>query len=193
LITDLSRLPELKKVKSRDAVFPYKADRKDTRTAGRELGVGAVQNGRVTERNDDLSIAVELVRASENTVIWRDQYNRKMRDTLTVEQDISRGVSDKLRLKLTGEERGRLSQRAAQNPEAYQLYLKGRYQWNRRTEGGLPNSVALFQQAIEKDPRYAQAWAGLATRITCWPVIASLNPRTLLSESSVRCDTGSGT
>jgi TolB-like protein len=161
LITNLSRLPRLK-VKSRDAVFAYKARVLDARTVGRELGVRAVLSGRVIERGNDLSIVVELVDARDDTLIWSDQYNRKVSDLLALEPGISQEISERLRLKLTGEERRQLAALPTEDAAAYGLCLKGLYLWNQRTEESLKSSLSYFQQAIEKDPRYALGWAGLA-------------------------------
>ena len=159
LITQLSQVPRLK-IKSRDAAYPYKG--KDAKLAGRELGVRAVLKGRIEQRDDNLSIVVELVDTKDNNLIWRNQYNRKIGDILATEEEISREVYEQLRFKLTGEERKQLAKRSTENVEAYQLYLRARYDWDRATEETFESSVPYFQQAIEKDPRYALAWAGLA-------------------------------
>jgi len=161
LINNLSRLPKLKVI-SRSSAFRYKGRAVDLRTAARELGVRAVLTGRITQRADNLSISAELVDAREDQQLWGEQYNRKLADLLAVQEDISREISDKLRLRLTGEEQKRLVKRATENTEAYQLYLRGRFYWNRRTEEGAKKAIEYFNQAIEKDPSYAQAYAGLA-------------------------------
>jgi len=114
------------------------------------------------QRNDELSISVELVDARDNSHIWGEQYNRKLSDILAVQEAISREVSEKLRVQLTGEEQKRLSKAATENPEAYQLYLKGRYYLSKRTDEGLKKAIEYFNQAIEKDPSYALAYSGLA-------------------------------
>ena len=161
LITGLSRISRLK-VKARDTVFRYKAQDKDIQIVGQELGVRAVLKGRLVHRADSLSIRVELVDARDGTVLWRDQYDRKVADVLAVETDISREISEQLRLKLSGADRQRLAASSTRNAEAYRLYLQGRYYWNRRGEESLKKGAEYFQQAIEKDPSYARAWVGLA-------------------------------
>jgi serine/threonine-protein kinase len=161
LITVLSRVPGLK-VKPRDTVFRYQGQGKDAQQVGRELGVRAVLKGRLVQRGDDLSISAELVDASDGNLLWRDQYSRKAADILAIEREISTEISEQLRLRLSGEEQRRLVTEATRNPEAYRLYLQGRYWWNRRTEEALKKSAEYFEQAIEKDPNYAQAWTGLA-------------------------------
>ncbi len=161
LITSLSRLPRLK-VKSRDAVSRYKGQNKDAQAVGREQGVRAVLKGRLLQRGDVFTVNVELVDARDNTLLWQDQYERRMGDLLAVQQEISRQISAALRLKLTSDEQRNLVKRQTESTEAYQFYLKGRYWWDRRTEEALKKSVEFFDQAIEQDPSYARAWAGLA-------------------------------
>jgi non-specific serine/threonine protein kinase len=163
LITQLSQVPRLK-IKSRDAAYPYQG--KDAKLAGKELGVRAVLKGRIEQRDDNLSIVVELVDTKDDNLIWRNQYNRKIGDILATEGEISREVYEQLRFKLTGEERKQLAKRSTENVEAYQLYLRGRYDWDRATEETYESSAPYFQRAIEKDPRYALAWAGLAMAYT---------------------------
>lgn len=161
LINNLSRLPHMK-IMSRSSAVRYKGKETDVQTIGRELGVDAVLMGRVTQRGDDLSISIELVDARDNRHIWGEQYNRKLSDILVVQEAISREVTEKLRVQLTGEEQKRLNKAPTGNPEAYQLYLKGRYYLSKRTDEGLKKAMEYFNQAIEKDPSYALAYSGLA-------------------------------
>jgi eukaryotic-like serine/threonine-protein kinase len=160
LINSLSHLPNVK-VMSRNSVARYKGKEVDPQTVGRELGVETVLTGRVVERADDLTISVELVDTRDNSHIWGEQYNRKLSDLLAVQLEISREVSEKLRLPLTGEEQQQVAKRYTENPEAYQLFLKGRYYTERRTKEYIERAVKYFQQATEKDPRYALAYAEL--------------------------------
>jgi tetratricopeptide (TPR) repeat protein len=148
-------------VKSRNSVFRYKGRETDAQAVGRELGVRAVLTGRVTQHGDALLIGVELVDVRDNNQIWGEHYNRRLADIVTVQEEISKEISEKLRLRLTGEEQKRLSKPYTENTEAYQLYLKGRYHWNRRPRG-LREGIKYFEQAIEKDPSYALAYTGLA-------------------------------
>ena len=160
LITALSRVPGLK-VKSWDTVFRYQGQDKDIQEVGRELGVGAVLKSRLVQRGDSLSVSAELVDTGDGTVLWRNQYRRPVADLLAIDQEISKEISQQLRSRLTGEEQQRVSARSTRDPEAYRLYLQGRYRWNRRP-AGLEKSKKYFQEAVEKDPGYALAWAGLA-------------------------------
>ena len=161
LINSLSQLPNLT-IMSRNSVFRYKGREADAQAAGRELRVQAVLTGRVVQRGGDLSVSAELVDVRNNSHIWGDQYSRKLSDILAVQEEIVRDISSKLRRRLTGEEQKRLAKRYTENTEAYGLYLKGRYHWNKRTGPDIQKGIAYFQQAIEKDPTYALAYAGLA-------------------------------
>jgi len=161
-ITDtLSQLPNLK-VMSHTAAFRYKGRDVDPLAAGRELKVQAVLTGRVIQHGDDLSIRAELVSSSDNTQIWGEQYDRKLTDVLAVQREIAREISEKLRLRLSRAEKQQLSKQPTQNAEAYQLYMKGRYRWNRRDEESLKKAIEYFNQAIAKDATYALAYAGVA-------------------------------
>ncbi|HSS45646.1 MAG TPA: tetratricopeptide repeat protein, partial [Thermoanaerobaculia bacterium] len=121
-----------------------------------------VVSGKVIQRGDTLVIQADLVDVANGSQIWGDHYDRKLSDILTVQEEIAKEISEKLRLRLTGEEKEQLRKRYTANTEAYQLYLKGRYAWEKRTESGLQQSVEFFTQSIEKDPGYALAYAGLA-------------------------------
>ena len=161
LTNSLSQLPNLK-VMSRNSVFRYKGKEMDALAAGRDLGVRAVLTGRVAQRTDGLTVSVELVDARDNSQIWGRQYNRKFADVLAVQEEIARDISEKLRSKLTGEEQRRVTRRYTDNVEAYQLYLRGRYEWNKFTPEGVGKSIEFFNQAIAVDPTYAPAFAGIS-------------------------------
>jgi serine/threonine-protein kinase len=161
IINSLSQLPHLA-VKSRNVVMLYKGRETDIQGIGRDLAVQAVLTGRLIQRGEVLSISIELIDARNNNHVWGEQYSRKLADLLSLQEDISKEVTEKLRLRLSGEQNEALSKRPTQNTEAYQLYLKGRYFWNKRTAEGFKSGIAHFQQAIEKDPNYALAYAGLA-------------------------------
>ena len=165
LINNLSQLPHLQ-VMARSTVFRYKGPQVDPLQAGRELKVGAVLTGRVTQRGDTLVIAAELVNVAQGNQLWGEQYNRKLTDILAVQTEIARAITDKLQVRLTGEQAERLAKHSTENTEAYQLYLKGRYHWNKRNPEGVRRALEYFQQAIEKDPTYALAYTGLADSYT---------------------------
>ena len=161
LIDNLSQLPKLR-VMSLNSVLRYKGREVDAQTIGRELGVEAVVTGRVTQRGDGLVVSVEMVNVSDNSRLWGGRYDRKLSDLLAVQGELSREVLDKLRLRLTGEQENRAANRYTRNTEAYQLYLRGRYHWNRRAIDDLWKGLENFQRATELDPNFALAWAGLA-------------------------------
>ena len=173
LMNILSQLSNLT-VMSRSSVFHYKGKDIDPHNAGKELGVKAVLTGRVTQRGDNLQISTELMDVENNSHIWGEHYNRKLSDILTVQEEISREISQQLRLKLVGEDERKLAKRSTENTEAYQLYLQGRFYWNKRKADDLQKAVAYFNQAIEKDPSYALAFAGLASTYAILPEYSSL-------------------
>jgi DNA-binding winged helix-turn-helix (wHTH) protein/TolB-like protein/Tfp pilus assembly protein PilF len=161
IIDGISQLPKVR-VMAWSTVTRYKGQKVDPRTAGKDLGVQAVLTGQVSHSGDDLVIQTELVDVQSGTQLWGQQYNRKLSDVALLQAEIARQVSGKLRWRLTGEEEKKIEKRSTTNPEAYQLYVKGRYFWNKRTESGMQKAIEYFQQAIEKDPSYAVAYAGLA-------------------------------
>ncbi|HZS50542.1 MAG TPA: protein kinase [Bryobacterales bacterium] len=161
IINNLSQLPNLG-VMSRSSVFRYKGKEADPEAVGRDLHVRAVLVGRIVRIGENLSVSAELVDTRTNQQIWGEQYNRKFSDLMAVQGEITREISDRLRLRLSGEDKARIARRPTENAEAYQLYLQGRYQWNKRTLDGMQQSIDLFQQAISKDEHYALAYAGLA-------------------------------
>jgi len=161
IIDRLSGLPNLKVI-SRTSAFRYKRREIEAQKVGKELGVEALVTGRVIQRGEDLSVSVELVDAREDKQLWGEQYSRKLADIVSIQQEIATAVSGNLRVRLTSEEKTRLAKPSATNPEAYRLYLKGRYHANQGTAEGYKKGIEYFQQAIEKDPGNALAYAGLA-------------------------------
>lgn len=162
IINNLSQIPRLR-VMARSTVFRYKGrDSIDPREVGYELGVRAVLVGRVLHRGDSLVIKVELVDTNDGSHLWGANYNKRWSDIFSIEEEISREISDALKLKLTRAQKKGLARRYTENAEAYQLYLKGRYHWNKRTEDGIRKSIEYFEQAIALDRKYALAYAGLA-------------------------------
>jgi TolB-like protein len=176
LINSLSQLPKLR-VLPRSRVFRYKGRETDTEKIGRELNVRAVLTGRVVQRGESLNIQAELVDVVADSQLWGRQYNRKFSEIIPVQEEIAKEVAEKLRLRPTGEEQKRLSKRYTENPEAHQFYLKGRYYWNRRTEQAVKRAAEYFQEALDKDPAYALAWAGLADCYVVYSAYSVLPPR----------------
>jgi eukaryotic-like serine/threonine-protein kinase len=161
LTNSLSQLPNLRMI-AHTSAQRYEGRETDPRTAARELGVQAVLTGRVVRRGDQLAVSAELVDARDNSHIWGEQYNRRLSDVLAVQQEIAREIAGRLRARLTGEERRRVTRNYTENVEAYQLYLRGRHHWNKRTGEGLRQAIEYFRQAIDRDPNYALAYSGLA-------------------------------
>jgi len=161
LISSLSQLPNLS-VKARSTVFRYKGKTPEARTIGKELNVQAILNGRVVQRGDQLTLSLELDDAITENVIWSQQYNRKQTDLVTLQSEIAHDVSNKLKTKLSGADAAKVEKTYTTNAEAYQLYLKGKFFWNKRTGESLQQAAELYRQAAEKDPNYALAYSGLA-------------------------------
>jgi serine/threonine-protein kinase len=161
IIYDLSRLTTLKVI-PRSSVFRYKGTQTDPQTVARELGVRAVFTGTIRLVGDNLLISAELIDAKENRLLWGQQYNHRLSDALAVQQEISKNISEKLRLNLSGDEERLLAKRHTESGDAYQEYLKGQFWLNRRNEEGFQKAIEFFNQAVEKDPGYALAYAGLA-------------------------------
>jgi TolB-like protein len=161
IINSLTQLSNLK-VSPRSSVFRYKGKETDPVATGKELGVRAILSGRILQRGDDLIIGAEPVDVRDNKQLWGEQYNEKVSDLLSVQREIAQKISSNLRLKLSGAEQSRITKHYTESPEAYQLYLKGRFYWNERTAESLKKSIEYFNQAIERDPHFALAFAGLA-------------------------------
>ena len=161
VIDRLSGLPNLKVI-SRTSAFRYKQREIEPQKVAKELGVEALVMGRLIQRGDDVSVSAKLVDAREDKQLWGEQYSRKLDDIHSVQQEIATAVSGNLRVRLTSEEKTRLNKSSATNPEAYQLYLKGRYHASQTTAAELKKGIEYFRQAIDKDPGYALAYAGLA-------------------------------
>ncbi len=168
LIKSLSNLPNLN-VKPRSSVFRYKGKDTDMKTIGKELNVEAILNGRVIQRGEQLTLSLELIDVQNDKVLWTESYQRKQSDIVTLQSEIAKDVSTNLKAKLSGTDQTKITKITTSNPEAYQLYLKGRYQWNKRTGESFKQAVEFFNQAVEKDPNYALAYSGLAETYVLFP------------------------
>jgi eukaryotic-like serine/threonine-protein kinase len=161
LIHSLSQFPQLR-VMSRSTVFRYKGRGADPQSVGRDLKVGAVLVGTLVQHGDEIHLQSELVDTRDGTEIWGTQYDRRLSDISAVQQEIVRDISEKLKLRISPTDQKKLAAPKTENWEAYNLYLKGRYYWEKFTDDDIRKSVEYFQQAIDKDPNYALAYAGLA-------------------------------
>ncbi len=170
LINRLSHVSRLKVI-AHNSVFRYKGKQIDPQKVGGELGVQAVLIGRLEARGGELSISGELVDARDGTHLWGDHYERKLSDLQSLQKELAQDMATALRLQLSGDEKTRVTQPSIRNAEAYQLYLKGRYFWNKRTKEGMQKGLECFEQAIRLDPDYAAAYVGLAD---CYGVLSQV-------------------
>ncbi|MDQ2921704.1 MAG: protein kinase, partial [Acidobacteriota bacterium] len=176
IINSLSHLPKLR-VMSLSAVLPYKGQQMDPRVIGRELNVRAVLIGRLKQQGDGLVISTELVDVRDNRRLWGEQYERKLADIQGVQKEISRDISENLRLRLTGDDRRQLAKPYTANSEAYQLYLLGQYHLRKLSKEGLAKALEYFEQAIDKDPGYAPAYVGVAVTYHRFGVLGMMHPK----------------
>jgi len=176
IIDKLAQLPSIKKVIARSSVFRYKGKEINPQVIGHDLGVEAVLISKMYQRADELSLTVELVNTSDNSRIWGKQYKKKISDIFAIQEDITDSIADNLRLKLTGEEIERLTKRFTQDTGAYKKYLQGRFFLNRRTEEGIEMAIKYFKQAIDIDPNYAMAYAGIADSYSLIGTYSYLRP-----------------
>jgi len=160
LIFRFSQLPNLK-VSPTSSVMRYKGSTEDIAQIARDLDVAAILSGRLVQVGDSLNISVQLIDARTNKLLWAEQYDRKMADLLATQREIATAITQKLQLKLSGDEKG-IAKKYTSSNEAYQLYLKGRYYWSKRTKDDLFKSVESYKQAIDLDPSFALAYVGVA-------------------------------
>jgi TolB-like protein/Tfp pilus assembly protein PilF len=161
LINSLSQVPKLS-VKARSSVFRYKGKETELKQVASQLGVQAILTGRLAQQGDRLMLSVELIDGQKENAIWGQKYDRRFSDLVSLQSEVARDVSNKLKAQLSGEQIERVEKTYTANPEAYQLYLKGKFYWNKRTGEALKQAAFFYQQAIEKDPNYALAYSGLA-------------------------------
>ncbi len=168
LIANLTHVPGVR-VKSRNSVFRYKGKDVDVQKAGSELGVSALVSGRVVPRGDSIEVSAELTDVRDNTEIWGQHYSGNSASIISLQRQIASDIAEKLRSNLSASEKQQVTKQGTQSPEAYDLYLKGRYYWNKRTPADLATAISYFNQAIVKDPHYALAYAGLADAYSVLP------------------------
>jgi serine/threonine protein kinase/Tfp pilus assembly protein PilF len=183
LINRFSELQPKLRVIPRSTVFRYKGQQFDPQEIGRKLGVRAVLTGRVVQRGDALNIQTELIDVDKEAQLWGEHYSGALGDLQRVQAEISKQVLEKLRLRLSGEEEQQLTKRSSPSSEAYQAYLKGRYYWNKRTADNLNKAIEYFQQAIDRDPTYARAYAGLSDAYSLLPEYSAVPDREAMPKS----------
>ena len=182
IINNLTQLPNLKVI-ARSSVFRYKGRESDPLAIGKELGVRAVLTGRLMQRGETMLISTELIDIRDNKQLWGEQYERPLSDMLSVQREIAREITNNLRPTLSGVEQSRADKQYTANAEAYQLYLKGRYYWNKRTPADFRKAIPFFQQAIEKDPGYAMAYSGLADTYALLSAYTNEPPKELMPKA----------
>jgi serine/threonine-protein kinase len=165
LIDNLSQMPELRVI-ARNTAFRYKGKDVDVPKLRRELAVDAVLTGQVRQRGDTLVVHADLINLNNGSELWGERYSRRLTDLLSLEEEIAKSISDKLRPRLAPEVQRRVTKLNTEDTEAYQLYLRGRFFWNKRTKESLNKGIEYFQRAVERDPKYALAYAGLADSYT---------------------------
>ena len=175
LVFRLTQLPGLK-VSPLSSVIRYKGKDTDIPTIARELGVDAIMAGRLTKRGDNLTIAVELIDARSNNMLWGEQYQRKMSDLLATQREIAGAIVDKLQLKLAGDDAKGITKKYTNNNEAYQLWMKGRFHFAKRTKEDLYKSIEVFEEAVKLDPNFALAYVGIAESYTVIPSFPYASP-----------------
>src|SRR5438105_2141646 len=171
ILTRLAKVADLKVI-SRTSTQRFKSAPSDLRDIAKQLGVMNILEGSVQNANDQVRVNVQLINALTDTHLWADTYDRKLIDIFSVESEIAKTIADTLQAKLTGSEKTAMSKKPTANPEAHELYLKGRFFWNKRTADDLRRSIDYFDQAIAKDPNYALAYAGLAQ---AWNLLPAFN------------------
>ena len=182
LINKLTMVPRLKVI-ARSSVFRYKGKQEDPLAIGKELGVRAVLTGRIMQRGNTMLISAELIDVRDNKQLWGDQYERQQSDMLYVQREIAEEITNNLRPTLSGVDQSRMQKQYTASAEAYELYLKGRFYWNKRTPDDFKKSIGFFEQAIEKDPNYAMAYSGLADAYTLLTVYSNESPRELMPKA----------
>ncbi len=182
LIYRLSQLPDLK-VSPVSSVIRYKGKEFDAQKIAAELGVTAVMSGRMTQRGDNLTISVELIDAANNKILWGEQYDRKMSDLLATQREIAAAIAEKLQIKLAGTETKGITKKYTNNNEAYQLYLKGRFYFARRSDEDIRRSIDLFQQAIKLDPNFALAYVGIGEAWAVMPSYPYMSPKEAMPQA----------
>lgn len=176
LIYRLSQLPNLK-VSPTSSVMRYKGSATDVAQIAKELEVGAVMSGRLVQRGDDLSISVQLIDARTKKLIWAEQYDRQMADLLATQREIATTITQKLQLKLLGDEAKGITKKYTDNNDAYQLYLKGRYHLAKRTKDDILKGIEYFQRAIKLDPNFALAYARICDSYMSMPAYPYMAPK----------------
>jgi TolB-like protein/Tfp pilus assembly protein PilF len=182
ILTRLAKIADLKVI-SRTSTQHFKSAPDNLPQIAKQLGVAHILEGSVQRTNDQVRVNVQLVNALTDAHLWADTFDRKLTDIFAVESEIARTVAETLQAKLTGSAEHVLASKPTENPEAHELYLKGRHFWNRRTEADIKKALEFFQQAIEKDPSYALAYAGVADSYSVLPNYTNSAPKQYIDKA----------
>src|SRR5947207_2422646 len=189
ILTRLAKIADLKVI-SRTSTQKYKSAPDNLREIAKQLDVVNILEGSVQKAADQVRVTVQLINATNDAHLWAETYDRKLTDIFTVESEIAKTIADTLRAKLTGSEERMMSKKPTANPEAYELYLKGRFFWNKRTGVDLRKSIDYFDQAVAKDPSYALAYAGLADAYVLPSGFGAASPKDSLPEAKAAAEKG---
>jgi len=176
ILTRLSKIADLKVI-SRTSTVRYKSSPNDLPQIAKQLGVAHILEGSVQKSADEVRVNVQLIKAATDAHLWAETFDRKLTDIFSVESEVAKAIADQLRAKLSGSEEHAISSKPTADPAAHELYLKGRFFWNKRTADDLKKGIEYFQQAIERDPNYAPAYAGLADCESLLPFYTDMPPR----------------
>src|SRR6266576_1005204 len=187
ILTRLAKVADLKVI-SRTSTQRFKSKPRNLREIAKQLGVAHIVEGSVQKANDQVRVNVQLINALTDAHLWADTYDRKLTDIFAVESEIAKTIAETLQAKLTGSEKTAMSKKPTENPEAYELYLKGRFFWNKRTGVDLRKAIDYFNQAVAKDPSYALAYAGLADAYVLLSGFAAASPKDSLPQAKAAAE-----
>src|SRR4029077_21244993 len=176
ILTRLAKIADLKVI-SRTSTSHFKSAPEDLPAIAKQLGVAHILEGSVQKASDQVRVNVQLINAMTDAHLWADTYDRKLTDIFAVESEIADTIADTLQAKLTGSEKTEMAKKPTENSEAYELYLKGRFFWNKRTAADLRKSIEYYDRAIAKDPNYGLAYAGLADSYVILSVFGAASPQ----------------
>jgi len=175
ILTRLAKVADLKVI-SRTSTQRFKSAPSDLRDIAKQLGVAHILEGSVQKASDQVRVNVQLINAMTDAHLWADTYDRKLTDIFAVESEIAKTVADTLRAKLTGQEAATLNARPTENSAAHELYLRGRFFWNKRDTPDLQKALGHFREAAAQDPKYALAWSGIADVYVLLPLFGGADP-----------------
>ena len=182
ILTRLAKVADLKVI-SRTSTQRFRSTPGNLPDIAKQLGVAHILEGSVQKKGDQVRVSVQLIKAASDTHVWAERFDRKLTDIFAVESEIAKNIADKLRAELTGSEVQAIAARRTENPEAYQLYLKGKFFWNKRTAKDFHTAIGYFQQAIDKDPGFALAYAGLADTYVLLSGFGAASPKESLPKA----------